>query len=222
MKTAVLVDGDFFLKRHRVLRPGITTPEEVAESLHSGVLESLKNLNEGESAQRQLYRIFFYDCPPLDKRAHNPITGRVVIFNRGDKARFREQFHNQLKNKRKVALRLGRLSDNNHWRIKPNKTKKLLAGEIEVTDLRGTDVSYDMRQKGVDMRIGLDIATLAYKKQVEQILLISGDSDFVPAAKLARREGIDFILDPMQNHINPDLFEHIDGLSSGWEQTATP
>ncbi len=47
------------------------------------------------------------------------------------------------------------------------------------------------------MRIGLDIASLAYKKQIDQIILIAGDSDFVPAAKLARREGIDFILDPM-------------------------
>ena len=42
----------------------------------------------------------------------------------------------------------------------------------------------------------------------------SGDSDFVPAAKLARREGIDFILDPMWNPISSDLFEHIDGLKT--------
>ncbi|MCO6427689.1 NYN domain-containing protein [Nitrosomonas communis] len=51
--------------------------------------------------------------------------------------------------------------------------------------------------------------TLAYKKSVDQIILIAGDSDFVPAAKLARREGVDFILDPMGNFINPDLHEHI-------------
>lgn len=67
-------------------------------------------------------------------------------------------------------------------------------------------------QKGVDMKIGLDIASLAFKKQVEKIILISGDSDFVPAAKLARREGIDFVLDPLFNPIKPDLYEHIDGL----------
>lgn len=67
-------------------------------------------------------------------------------------------------------------------------------------------------QKGVDMKIGLDIASLAYKKQVDQIVLISGDSDFVSAAKLARREGIDFVLDPLGAPIKEDLFEHIDGL----------
>ncbi len=49
---------------------------------------------------------------------------------------------------------------------------------------------------------------------MNQIILISGDSDFVPAAKLARREGIDFILDSMWHNIHESLFEHIDGLQS--------
>lgn len=62
------------------------------------------------------------------------------------------------------------------------------------------------------MKIGIDIASLAYKRLVDQIILISGDSDFVPAAKLARREGIDVILDPMRANIRDDLYEHIDGM----------
>lgn len=41
---------------------------------------------------------------------------------------------------------------------------------------------------------------------------MAGDSDFVPTAKLARREGIDFVLDPMWKTIKPDLMEHIDGI----------
>ena len=64
------------------------------------------------------------------------------------------------------------------------------------------------------MKIGVDIASLAYKQQVDQIVLIAGDSDFVPAAKLARREGIDFVLDPLDSPIKPQLFEHIDGKRS--------
>ena len=66
------------------------------------------------------------------------------------------------------------------------------------------------------MKIGMDIASLSYKHQVDQIVLIGGDSDFVPAAKLARREGIDFILDPLGMTISPDapLLEHIDGKRS--------
>ncbi len=65
------------------------------------------------------------------------------------------------------------------------------------------------------MRIGIDITALSIKKFVDKIVLISGDADFVPAAKMARREGIDFVLDPMfMHHINNSLYEHIDGLQS--------
>jgi uncharacterized LabA/DUF88 family protein len=90
------------------------------------------------------------------------------------------------------------------------------------TSLDGGTVALGLRQKGVDMRIGVDIASLALKRQVDTIVLVAGDSDFVPAAKLARREGIDFILDPLWQKINADLFEHIDGLHSGLSRPGHP
>jgi uncharacterized LabA/DUF88 family protein len=90
---------------------------------------------------------------------------------------------------------------------------------IELRDLwrsiDGGAVTLGLKQKGVDMRIGLDISTLTLKKQADTIVLVAGDSDFVPAAKLARREGVEFVLDPLWQKINADLFEHIDGLQSG-------
>ena len=64
------------------------------------------------------------------------------------------------------------------------------------------------------MKMGLDIASLAFKRLVRRIVLIAGDADFVPASKFARREGIDVILDPMWQRVGDDLFEHIDGLTS--------
>lgn len=57
----------------------------------------------------------------------------------------------------------------------------------------------------MDMKLGTDIAYITLKKQVDQIILIAGDSDFVPSAKLTRREGVDFILEPMGQTINDDL-----------------
>ena len=85
---------------------------------------------------------------------------------------------------------------------------------MQFNELTQQNFMLEVDQKGVDMKIGLDISSLAYKKQVDQIVLISGDSDFVPAAKLARREGIDFVLDALYSPIKPDLFEHIDGLQT--------
>ena len=117
-------------------------------------------------------------------------------------------FLGEMKLQRKVAVRLGTLADEQaRYILKPDILKHLCNGRKSWEDITEDDFILDVRQKGVDMKIGLDIASMAYKKQVDRIILISGDSDFVPAAKLARREGIDFILDPMQAKIKDDLTE---------------
>jgi uncharacterized LabA/DUF88 family protein len=95
--------------------------------------------------------------------------------------------------------------------VKTDVTKAILQKKRSFADLTDDDFRYDVRQKGVDMKIGIDIASLAYKKQVDKMVLISGDSDFIPAAKLARREGIDFVLDAMWLPVKASLREHVDG-----------
>ena len=153
-------------------------------------------------------------APHLTKRYITPISGQSIDFSKTDIYKLRLALFEELKKKRKVALRLGHIKDTGGWQIYPAKVKAQLKGEITLSDIKDTDIFYEMRQKGIDMKIGVDIASLSLKKQVNQIVLISGDEDFVPASKLARREGIDFILDPLWNHIDANLFEHIDGLNS--------
>lgn len=213
MPTAVLVDGGFFLPRYQRL-VGADTPVNVARAMHRMCLSHLKSSKSTDSS-RTLYRIFYYDCPPLTKKAHHPLTGTAVDFSKTQTALWRFAFLDELKKLRKVALRLGYLNEHDaQWMVSPGKLKDLLGRRITISDLVERDVTYRAKQKGVDMHIGLDIASLAYKKQVDQIILVAGDSDFVPAAKLARREGIDFILDPMWARIRDDLHERIDGLRS--------
>jgi uncharacterized LabA/DUF88 family protein len=50
------------------------------------------------------------------------------------------------------------------------------------------------QQKGVDMRIGLDMATIAANRSVDLIALMTNDTDCVPAMKLVRRAGIQVAL----------------------------
>ncbi len=213
MGTAILIDGAYFLKRYPavITSPAEQQPARVAKNLFTWALAHLK---DKDGRKRDLYRIFYYDCHPLAKKAHHPLTGKAIDFAKTSTFCFRSQLHDELRKLRKVALRFGRLGDFGGWRIRPTPLKRLLRGEITVEDLAESDVYYSARQKGVDMRIGLDIASLAFKRQVDQIVLFAGDSDFVPAAKLARREGIDFILDPMWRAVSSDLHEHIDGLRS--------
>lgn len=210
MNVAILVDGAFFLKRYKKLFNIQEYSKETAEQM--GV--NFYTYVHKHARDKYLYRIFYYDCFPLDKKAHNPITKKSIDFKKTPQYEFRTAFFEELKRKRKVALRIGDIRESNNWLINPKKTKELLNGKLQINQLQEKDVYFDMVQKGVDIRIGVDIASLAYKRLVQQIILISGDSDFVPAAKVARREGIDFVLDPMHNHINPALFEHIDGLKS--------
>jgi len=212
MKTAVLVDADFYLRRHRKLRPEKHTPEGAAKDILTLALAHMDDKNcERES---ELYRILVYDAPPLDKKVHQPVSKRILNFAASETFKFRSNFHRQLKKTRKVALRLGRLRDGRRWIIHPKRVKLLLNGGMSVSDLTDADFSYDVQQKGVDIRLGLDVASLAYKRLVTRIVLVTGDSDFVPTAKLARREGIEIVLDPMWAKVHEHLYEHIDGLRS--------
>ena len=102
--------------------------------------------------------------------------------------------------------------------MKPQAQKDLLSHRRTVADLTDDDFVPALRQKGVDMRIGLDIASVTLKRQADIVVLVAGDADFVPAAKLARREGARFILDPLWQSPPPDLSEHIDGLTSGFSR----
>ena len=208
MKTAILVDGAFFQKSGYIIW-GKKTPKEEADWL---IKYCHRHLKQGQD-KVELYRIFYYDCIPSTKSIYNPLTSKIDDLSKSKMYQWNIEFINELKKRRKVALRLGKISDENAtYMLKNDALKKLCNGKKTVEDLTQHDLYLNITQKGVDMKIGLDISTLALKKQVDQIILISGDSDFVPASKLARREGIDFILDPLWAHIKDDLWEHIDGL----------
>ena len=209
-KTAILIDGAFFLKRLPNVLPkaGTNDPESVARTVHR---LALAHAGDEDEESDELFRIFFYDCAPLNTTINHPITKKRINLRETSEYKFRMGLHRSLTRLRKVALRLGRLEKRVSWRLKTRVEKEMISGH-KTTKLDENDLQYTTNQKQVDMKIGLDVASLAYKKQVSRIVLVSGDSDFVPAAKLARREGIDFILDPMWNRLKPELEEHIDGL----------
>ena len=223
MKTAILVDGGFYRKRAHVLW-GDKTPSERADELFKYCTKHISIQNSKNKIEHCcLYRIFYYDCDPIEKKVYHPLLKKTVDLKKKDTYQWSFDFFDELRKKRKVALRKGELSESSTCYVLDDSVlKKLFKGELLLEDIKETDFIFKVSQKGVDMRIGLDIASLAYKKQVDQIILISGDSDFVAAAKLARREGIDFILDPMWAEIRPNLSEHIDGIMSAGDKAKDP
>jgi len=83
------------------------------------------------------------------------------------------------------------------------------AGKAQLT-IDAQSIRPVIKQKGVDMRIGLDIASLTLKKHAQVIVLATADSDFVPAMKFARREGAQLILITLGKGVREGLREHAD------------
>lgn len=207
-RVAILIDGGHYRKRSAYIW-GKEESNYAAQSLIGYAMRHVK------WSKNDLYRIFYYDCPAADFTVFNPVTKKNVPLKNQDIFKWQGAFLEELRNKRRVALRLGELSERQaRYAFKEKAFKSICYGKKDVNSITDDDIELIIPQKGVDMKIAVDISSMAYKKQVDQIILITGDSDFVPASKLARREGIDFILDPMWAHIRPSLNEHVDGLHS--------
>ena len=224
-KVAILIDGAYYLRRLRSARRDIdaSNPQEVSRSIGQLINSHLSRLSEVHrvpNPRQLLYRCFYYDAWPYSEKGHTPISKRAIDYSKSDMAVFRLKLFDELRSRPNLALRLGQVTKpgKGSWTLNQGPQTRLLRGEIAVSDLEDSDFSARLTQKGVDMRIGLDIATITLKKQANVIALVSGDSDFVPAAKLARREGVTFILDPLWQNVSPDLREHIDGLTSGFRR----
>ena len=231
MPIAVVIDGAYFLRRFRSRYPTLdaSNPTDVAfgvvwlAAAHLALRfqrelpkivtkdNTIISMEMSCIESSELYRIFFYDCPPLTKRTQLPISKKNLDLSQTDVAKSRLAIYERLLMVRKVALRRGRLNEKFGWRPKPEAVDRWLTKGSEFNPV-DDDFELNTVQKGVDMRLGLDVASLAFKRQVDQIVLVAGDSDFVPAAKLARREGIDVVLDPMGGTPAKDLVEHVDGI----------
>lgn len=208
--TAVLIDLSFFLKRYKTLYP-VNDPKDMAKRIKDYAFKLVKQGND------LIYRVYIYDCKPSKNTFHYPISKQQYNLGTTEQFVFRDELLKELKKQPYFALRLGNIDDRTcKWKFKSYKTiKDLLQGKISIDDLKDEDFILDMRQKGVDMRIGLDMAHLANKKQAEKIILVTADSDFIPAIKYVRKEGVIVQLDAMHhNFVNEDLLEHIDLLNS--------
>lgn len=213
MLTAILVDGPFFIRRIRQIFP--------AQVHHDARLMadlvwrlSAAHLFERNQPKRHLFRIFFYDTPMSDGKVVLPVSKKAIEVSKSRDGTFKQSFHRQLQRKRKLAVRLGEPTEIENWKLAEDAQADLVGGKIQPADLTDEDFVPDVVNRGVELRMGVDLATLAFKRQVQQVVLLTGDGAFASAAELLRHEGIDVVLDPMWQNISEDLFAYIDGLRS--------
>lgn len=147
----------------------------------------------------ELLKILYYDCLPHqyaagDKAIVHPVTGKPLPQKQKS-----EQVFAELQQKNLFAVRFGKVIFRD-WKFRDG-------GDIN----NAKDYSPNFQQKGVDMRIGLDMASIAELRLVERLVLVSGDTDLIPAMKLCRKRGIQVAIVQLPKvRLAADLRAHAD------------
>ncbi len=90
------------------------------------------------------------------------------------------------------------------------KLKRLPRFEVKLGKLQV--IGNQFKQKMIDVLMSLDIATMAYENQIQQAVIIAGDSDFIPAIKKAKDYGIIIHLYYHPSSAHNDLLDEVDEL----------
>lgn len=195
---AILLDAGFLkyaLKRKKEDPP-------ITADLVERFIQSVGRLPSLEGAR--LHRVYFYDAKPLTGKVKKP-DGSTLDFAATELTKISNQQHSSISRLPYIAMRFGELSYRG-WQVK----NSLLREPMKLRSISSEHLMPSVQQKGVDMRIGLDIAALTLKKQAQVIVLVSGDSDLVPAMKFARREGAQLILITLGNNVKDAMLDHAD------------
>ena len=126
------------------------------------------------ASDEELCKCLFYDCKPYNGEIAQPISGTNRVFSASPK------WIDDLSQRDLFAVRLGELRFRG-WAARPH----YLGPPTIDAHFRP-----NFEQKGVDMRIGIDIANISNGRTYDRILLVSSDTDMIPAMKEARKAGI--------------------------------
>jgi uncharacterized LabA/DUF88 family protein len=200
-RIALMVDGGFLKKKLCQRNHRDATVQDIA-----GFCNIV--LQKPPLAQAQLFRIYFYDAPPFEGKVTNPLSGAVQNMAGTAQAVQNTQLLRSLELQPNFAVRRGIVSCQG-WKL-GNAALRAISRQPRAITAR--DLVPDLKQKGVDMRIGLDIAWLATKRLIDGIALVTGDSDFIAPMKLARKEGIRIYLETMGHPVYIELKVHADIL----------
>lgn len=198
---AILLDGGFLTKKLYGKLGQHPTADDIADACAE--LQKIPQVDGYE-----LLRIYYYDAMPSSEKLQYPVSKTDYNLALTERYRMSQSLFDQLILKPQFALRMGEVTlSPQKWTIKPRSQKQLIKA---ARDLQDSDFTLDLSQKGVDMRIGMDMARLAIREMVRAVIVVTGDSDFVPAFKFVRREGVKVILETYGHNVRVELKQHSD------------
>ncbi len=199
-RTAILIDGEFFCL---ALRSNLQLTRR--PTAHQ-VYRNAKGLTDPQS--EELSRIFYYDSRPYSGRVKHPVSGKMIDYSQTAVSVARERFLRDLGQMDLIALRCGQTRPRG-WQLTQSYVRRIEASAVSPPSANDYELRFE--QKGVDMRIGIDVATLALNHYVDRIIVATNDTDLIPAFKTARRHGVQVVIAQIGS-FNPhrDLIEDCD------------
>lgn len=199
-KYAILIDGGFVKKKLKAKNKHFPTVAEIEAEIN-------RIKGDANLADFSLLRVYFYDALPAKGVVKNPIDGVEIDLSAHPFYSKNIGLQQALELQPDMALRMGE-TDVHGWELGRAALRDIADnGARAVT---ANDFVPNIEQKGVDLRIGLDIARLAIRQLVDVVVVVTGDSDMVPAFKFARREGLRVYLDHLEHGVKRDLKAHVD------------
>jgi uncharacterized LabA/DUF88 family protein len=196
---AILIDGGY---AYKLLRKKLARAPEVADI--AGIAAAA--CRQADLLNKELLRAYYYDASPATGTVKNPASGARTVLGKTEVFRRMSRLHLEIENLPDFSVRRGEA------RVRGMTLRSEAVQHLAITGRRiaAEDFTFDIEQKGVDLRIGLDIARIALRGLAGTIVVFTGDSDLVPAFKFARREGVRVYLDPLEGSIRPELRLHAD------------
>jgi uncharacterized LabA/DUF88 family protein len=197
MKTALLIDGAFIRRKYRSARKkDITAPD---------IQHIVERVFTKSGITPKHYRAYYYDCQPCSEKTSLPISHAIYDFEKTPQYARGIRLLKDIKLLPFFAVREGILSFNG-WTLKPSCYGK--------SPLIDEHFAPNLKQKGVDIKIGLDVAWASFNRLARNIILITGDSDFIPVIKTARRNGVFVYLMTLGHNVKLELCENVDFLNT--------
>lgn len=198
-KFAILMDGGFVKKKIQQRTKAFPTVADID-------VEVARIKTHQALLGCELLRIYWYDAVPASGVLKNPIDGTSIDLARNRIYSSNVSLHQALEIHPDFALRMGE-SAVYGWTVGSSALKSLTK---KPRPPAADDLVPNIQQKGVDLRIGLDLARLALRALVGSVVVVTGDSDLIPAFKFVRREGVRVYLDHMNHGVRRELKVHAD------------
>ena len=184
-RIAILIDGGYLRILSR--KAGLTYNPDFIEKFAKLL----------PTADEEVFRILYYDRAPFSGQARLPVSGLSHQFEGSD------QWLQDLSRRELFAVRRGVL------KFRGYRLKQI--PYHPTGPLTDDDFKPDFEQKGVDMRIGLDIASYSHTRIVDRIVLVTNDTDCIPAMKYGRKSGLQVVLANAPGSVlAPELLSHVD------------